>query len=110
MAAHVILYVTVPDEDTAKAVGRALLENREAACVNILPGMRSMYWWEDAIEETQEVVLVIKTCRHVMEAARQRIVAMHPYAVPCVIGWDMQYGHLPFMEWLEDQCDAAHQR
>ncbi len=105
-----MLYVTFPEMEVARQVGRALLENREAACVNILPGMTAMYWWEDAMEEASETVMVVKTCRHMVEAARRRIASMHPYEVPCIVGWDMHYGHGPFLDWLEDQCAVPHQR
>jgi len=105
-----MLYVTVPNMDEARRIGRALLENREAACVNMLPGMHSMYWWENNIEEAQEVVLMAKTCRHTVEAARRRIVSLHPYEVPCVVGWNMEYGHQGFLDWLEEQCAREHQR
>ncbi len=69
-----------------------------------------MYWWEDTIEEADECVLLIKTCRHAVEAARRRIAAMHPYQVPCIVGWDMDFGHPPFWDWLENQCATPDQR
>lgn len=96
----ILVYVTVPDMDTARRIGREVVEQRLAACVNILPGMESMYWWDGAVQSSQEVVLLAKTQSSVFKAFTNRVVELHPYEVPCVVGLPIKGGHTPFLDWI----------
>ena len=102
-----ILYVTAPDMDAARAIGAALVEARLAACANILPGMVSLYRWNDALEEGREVVLIVKTTCSRAEAATAAIVAMHPYDLPCVLAFDPAGGHAPFLHWITEAVTGS---
>lgn len=97
------LYATWPDKDSAMACARALVEERLAACANILGGMSAVYRWENKVETADEVVMIVKTTKSAAPAAIARIVALHPYETPVV-------AHLPvendsaagFLAWLND--------
>ncbi|WP_029029221.1 divalent-cation tolerance protein CutA [Salinarimonas rosea] len=78
------VYTTFPDEAAAGAVSRALVERGLAACVNLIPGMRSVYAWQGAIEEASEIVGLVKTRRGLEEAVGATIREVHPYETPVV--------------------------
>ena len=77
---YCVVLVTVSSESEAKTIARALVEERLAACVNIIPGLTSIYRWEEKICEDRELLLVIKTQGHKMAALRERIAHLHSYA------------------------------
>lgn len=95
-----LAYVTVPDMETARRIGRAVVERRLAACVNILPGMESMYWWNAEVQSGSEVVLLAKTTRASFAALTECAAGLHPYEVPCVVGVPLVDGHEPFLRWI----------
>lgn len=94
-------YVTCTDPAQAERIGRTLLEARLAACVNLVPGMRSLYWWQGRIEEAHETILVIKTTVAQQDAVIRSVVAAHSYQVPCVVFLPIAHGHAPYLEWLQ---------
>jgi periplasmic divalent cation tolerance protein len=91
---------TCPDQDTAEALAESLVVNRLAACVNIVPGLVSVYHWEGQIERAEEVLLLIKTT----EARIPELVAWvereHPYDVPELIAHPITGGHPGYLEWV----------
>jgi periplasmic divalent cation tolerance protein len=93
-------YVTAGSRDEAERIGRALVEERLAACVNILPGMTSIYRWHGAVERAEEVVLVAKTNRGRLEELTQRVCALHSYELPCVVALPVAGGHPPYLAWI----------
>jgi periplasmic divalent cation tolerance protein len=96
----VVAFMTAPDVETAETIARALVEERLAACCNILPQVRSIYRWEEAIEQADEILVVIKTTASGFEALRDRAVELHPYDVPEVIALPVVSGHEPYAEWV----------
>lgn len=96
----VVVYVTAPDLDVATRLGRALVEEELAACCNLVPGVRSIYRWQGAVQEDGEVLLVIKTRAARLEALTARVVALHPYDLPEVIALPVTAGHLPYLAWV----------
>src|SRR3954468_8035407 len=81
----VFVYTTYPSLVEAERIGKAGLERRLAACVNILPGMISHYWWEGAIERGEEVVLIIKTRASLTGAVRAAVKELHSYTTPAIL-------------------------
>lgn len=104
----VILYATAPDLDTAQTLARALIEERAAACVNIIPGMTSFYRWKDAVEEASETVMIVKTSATSATAARDLICSLHPYETPAILALnvDESASSAPFLQWIEAQTGA----
>jgi periplasmic divalent cation tolerance protein len=85
MERAVFVYTTYPAIVEAEQAGRALVERRLCACVNILPGMVSYYWWQGAIERGDEVVMIINTRASLAEAVRAAVKEMHSYSTPAVL-------------------------
>jgi periplasmic divalent cation tolerance protein len=101
-----VVLVTAPDVEVAARVARALLDERLIACASILPGVRSLYRWEGALHDEAEVLLVLKTRAEVFEALRARLVELHPYQVPEVLGLDVVRGHQPYLDWVLGEVPA----
>ncbi|MBK1732968.1 divalent-cation tolerance protein CutA [Thiococcus pfennigii] len=91
---------TCPDPATAERIARALVEERLAACVNVLPGITSLYQWRGRVERDAEVALLIKTVGARFEALRARLVALHPYEVPEVIATPIVAGLPAYLDWV----------
>ena len=94
------VYMTAGSLDEARRIGRELVESRLAACVNILPGMQSVYRWEGKIEEAAEVVMIAKTAAARVAALTERVKSLHSYDCPCVVSLKVEGGHLPFLDWI----------
>jgi len=100
----VMVYTTAPDMATARDIGQALVLGKIAACVNILPGMVSMYRWQGAINTDDEVVLIIKTRRSLSQRVVQDVIARHPYDVPSVMVLDVSSGNPELLSWIEQEA------
>ncbi|MDC0335371.1 divalent-cation tolerance protein CutA [Pseudodesulfovibrio sp.] len=98
-----IVYMTCETKDEAESIGAVLVERRLAACVNILPGMQSMYWWEGKVEQAQEVVLIAKTMTSLVDELTQAVKAMHSYDVPCVVAMPLEGGNPDFLAWIREE-------
>ena len=95
--------VTAPDAACAERIGRALVDERLAACANLLPGVRSIYRWEGAIEEADEVLLVLKTRAAQVDALAARVAALHPYDVPEVLALPVAGGSARYLSWVREE-------
>lgn len=98
-----LIYTPVGRKDEALAIGRTLVEERLAGCVNILEGMTSIYRWDGAVQEDSEVVLLVKTRAELVHAARERIRELHRYECPAILHWDIRSANADFEEWLFHQ-------
>jgi len=98
--------VTCESPDQGEKIARGLLEKRLAACVNILPGARSLYWWEGKIDESAECVLVIKTQEANLGALIAEVKRLHSYSVPEVIAFRIEGGNPDYLRWLADETSA----
>mgnify|MGYP006383139605 CR=1 FL=1 len=95
-----VVFCTCPDEASAARIAHALVEERLAACVNRVPGLRSTYRWRGAVHEDSEVLLVIKTAEDRFEALRERVVALHPYELPEIVAVPITHGLAPYLDWI----------
>src|SRR5512140_3199107 len=102
MTDAVVVLVTAPSADKAAELARTLVEERLAACGNVLPGLRSIYRWEGKVHDEPEALLLLKSRAALFEALRERIVALHPYQVPEVLRLDVAAGHPPYLQWIID--------
>jgi periplasmic divalent cation tolerance protein len=103
MTDALVVLVTAPDADTAAGLARALVEERLAACGNVVPGLRSVYRWEGAVRDEPEALLLLKTTRARFEALREAVLRLHPYQVPEVIAVPVEAGSAPYLAWLAGQ-------
>lgn len=100
------VYITAGDAEEAKAIGRALVEERLAAAVNILAGVQSLYWWEGKIEQAVEVVVIAKTRASLVERLTERVKALHSYEVPCVVALPIAGGYPVYLDWITAETGA----
>ncbi len=98
-----MLYVTAGSVAEAKTVGRALVEDRLAACANVIPGMASVYWWEGAVHEDSEAVLIVKTRDDLVARAVAKIKELHSADCPCVVALPITGGNPDFLDWIEKE-------
>jgi periplasmic divalent cation tolerance protein len=102
-AAPLVVFSTFPDADTAARIARTLVEEKLAACVNMVPTVRSIYRWEGKVCDEAETLAVIKTTAERYAALAARIAELHPYQVPEVIALPLADGHPPYLAWLAEQ-------
>ena len=95
-----LVFVTAPTAEKAAELGRTLVEEKLAACVNVVPGLRSIYTWEGKLEDTAEALMLVKTRAEQFEALRARVVALHPYQCPEVLKVAVDAGHPPYLDWV----------
>jgi periplasmic divalent cation tolerance protein len=100
MSEAIVVLVTAPSADDAARIGRTLVEERLAACANVVPAIRSIYRWQGAVADEAEALLVLKTVRERFPAVERRVRELHSYEVPEVIALDVGAGSLPYLEWL----------
>jgi periplasmic divalent cation tolerance protein len=101
MERAVFVYTTYPSIVEAERAGRALVERRLAACVNILPGMVSLYWWQGQIDRGEEVVMIIKTRAGLAEPVRAAVRAMHSYTTPAILVIPIETVDPSYHAWIE---------
>ena len=94
-----VVLITCPDEGSAREVAETLLRERLAACVSMIPGVRSSFWWQGAIEEAEEVLLVVKARVEHLGELVEAVKEVHPYEVPEVIALPIIGGHEGYLDW-----------
>lgn len=95
-----MVYMTAGGLEEAKHIGRVLVEERLAACVNIVPSMQSLYWWEGKVQEETEVILIAKTRADLVTPLTERVKTLHSYTVPCVVSLPIEDGNPAFLDWI----------
>ena len=95
-----VVYITTSTRREAQQIGKALVSERLAACVNIIDKMHSIYWWEDQIQEDDETVLIAKTSKEKMERLTDRVKELHSYSCPCIIALPIQTGNQDYLNWI----------
>ena len=98
----VSVYAVFANAEEAERIGRTVIEERLAACINILPAVRSIYRWQGAIEGAEEVAAVFKTSNAKADALITRIAGLHSYDVPCIASWPIDKILGSYADWVED--------
>ena len=101
-AAHLVVFSTVGSAEDAERIARSLVEGGQAACVNVVPGVISVYRWQGRLAREQEHLLVIKTRADRFEALRDALVRQHPYELPEVLALPVAAGHPPYLAWIDE--------
>jgi periplasmic divalent cation tolerance protein len=104
-----IVFCTAPDAEVAARLARGVLERKLAACVNVIPGLRSLYWWQGELQDDSEVQLLIKTQRGRFSEIESFIKDNHPYELPELIAVSVVAGSEPYLRWLREQA-TGHPR
>jgi periplasmic divalent cation tolerance protein len=105
----VFVYTTYPSLVEAEKTGRALVEQRLCACVNILPGMVSHYWWNGALERGEEVVMIVKTRASYSDAVSAAVKQGHSYATPAILVLPIESVDETYFEWLMTETEQPEQ-
>lgn len=96
-----VVYCTVPSKKTGREIASKLLSDHLAACCNIIPGLTSIFEWQDKIEEDEELLLLIKTTEDKYPQLERRIAELHPYEVPEIIATEIHRGLDSYIHWLK---------
>jgi periplasmic divalent cation tolerance protein len=99
---HIVLFITTADEEEARLISRVLLEQGKVACVNIVPGVSSIFWWRGKINSAQESLLVIKTRVTLIDDIVQLVKQLHSNDVPEIIALPIIGGNKDYLEWIDE--------
>uniref|UniRef100_A0AC34PY65 Divalent-cation tolerance protein CutA n=1 Tax=Panagrolaimus sp. JU765 TaxID=591449 RepID=A0AC34PY65_9BILA len=105
-----VVYVTVPNQEVANKIAKSVVEKKHAACVNIVPGIKSIYQWKGKIEEDNELLLIIKTKTSELERLKADVLKNHPYEVPEFISLPIESGSEPYLKWINEQVGESEQQ
>lgn len=107
----IVVLVTVPDMDSARGLGRQLVEQGLAACVNILSPITSFFTWESKLEEQQEALLMVKSRQAIFQdRLLPAILEAHPYQVPEILALPVLAGNPTYLEWIADSTTGARKK
>ena len=96
----VSVQITASSRTEADTIARALVGEKLAACVNIIPGVRSVYRWQGKVEEADEIILIAKTRAELFEPLRKLVKALHSYECPCIVALPVSTGYQAFLDWV----------
>ncbi|MDX1580968.1 MAG: divalent-cation tolerance protein CutA [Alphaproteobacteria bacterium] len=99
------VYITVPDEEAGQTIARGLIDRRLVACVNMIPGLTSIYRWQGRIEEGEELCLIAKARMADFEEISACVNWLHPDDVPCIVAWPIEAGLEPYLDWLRSETE-----
>jgi periplasmic divalent cation tolerance protein len=104
----ILVMITVPSVQVGRQIAERLLEDRLAACVNIVPGMNSLYIWQEAINDDQEALLIVKSREDLFNAHLvPAVCSLHPYQVPEIIALPIQMGLQNYLDWIDETTAPA---
>lgn len=106
MRGYLVVLITVP-QDKALDVTRYIVDNRLGACVNIVPEVRSLYWWKGKVEDDRESLLVVKTSMQVFPKLVEEVKKVHPYTVPEIIALPIVAGNEDYLRWIDDSLGLS---
>ncbi len=102
---HIVVLITVADEEEARLISRVLLKQRKAACINIMPGVNSLFWWQERIDSAHESLLVVKTRAVLLDEIIQLVKEIHSYDVHEIIALPIIGGNQDYLEWIDNETD-----
>lgn len=102
-----VCFCTCPDTQTAQRIADVLVCERLAACVNLVPGLRSVYRWHGAIERADEVLLMIKTVSERLEPLTARVASLHPYELPELVAVEVAGSLAAYLDWVAECSEEA---
>lgn len=97
----VSVYAVFADAEEAERIGRIVVEERLAACINVLPGIRSIYCWQGTLETSDEAAAILKTTHAQADSLIARITGLHSYDVPCIVTWPIDKLAADYADWVE---------
>ena len=107
MTDKIVIFVAVGNSSDAALLAKSLVEKRLVACVNLVPGVSSWYWWEGKVNQDQEVLLMMKTSRDKFAALEKEVLRLHSYAVPEIIAVQIVEGSKNYLNWVEESLKGG---
>ncbi len=104
---YVVIFITTADDEEARLISRVLLEQRKAACVSIVPGVSSLFWWQGKIDSSQESLLVVKTKASLLDEVVELVKEIHSYDNPEIIALPVLGGSKDYLEWIGKEVEGA---
>jgi periplasmic divalent cation tolerance protein len=104
---HIVIFITAASAGEAARIGRALVDERLAACANLIPSITSVYWWQGVVEEASEAMIILKTRQDLLAPLTARVRALHSYTVPEVIAVPIAGGNPDYLRWIDDSVAVA---
>ena len=101
---QILVYITTADRAEAEKIASALVEERLAACANILDGVQSIFHWQGKIENSREALCLLKTTKSNFAALNSRVLELHSYETPCVVALPLSDGNPSFLNWITASC------
>jgi periplasmic divalent cation tolerance protein len=101
--AYIVLLITASNIEEANKIAELLLNQRKAACVNIVPGVSSLFWWQDKLDSTQESLLIVKTKASLLPEAISLVKGIHSYDVPEIIALPIVGGNQDYLDWIDKE-------
>jgi periplasmic divalent cation tolerance protein len=102
MVEALVIFITAPNEEEGAKIARTLVEERLAGCVNIVKPIRSIYRWQDNIEDDTETLMIVKTQKRLFESLSSRVMELHSYTVPEIVAVPVVQGSKDYLKWLEE--------
>ena len=100
---YIVVFITARDAEEAKKIASSLLKRRQAACVNIVPGVNSHFWWKDKLDSSQESLLIIKTKESLLPEIIKSVKKIHSYTVPEIIALPIVGGDQDYLDWIDSE-------
>lgn len=95
-----VVLTTLPNRQVAESIACKLVQQKLAACVNMISGLKSFFWWNGKLNKENEVLLVIKTSKNSLSRLEKQLKSIHPYQVPEIIGWPIKWGEKAYLDWV----------
>lgn len=99
---YIIIFITCPNKKEAQHIGRALIQKKLAACVNIIGKVESLFWWQAKVDKAAEVLLVVKSKKAKLGKVIKLVKSLHSYDVPEIIAMPIIGGYKPYLDWIDD--------
>lgn len=103
MSNFVIAYIVCANKDEAIHIAKAIVEEKLAACANILPAVESFYMWQGKVQNSNEVVLLAKTEKTKFELVQKKVTALHSYELPCIVALPIEMGEAKYLQWISNE-------
>ena len=100
---HIVIFITASDSEEAHKIAKVLLNQRQAACVNIVPNISSFFWWQGKLDSAQETLLIIKTKASQLDETVSLVKEIHSYDVPEIIALPIVGGNQDYLEWISNE-------
>jgi periplasmic divalent cation tolerance protein len=100
---YIVVFITVKDAEEAQKIAKALLKRRQAACVNIVPGVNSHFWWKDKLDAVEECLIIVKSKESLLPEIIKSVRKIHSYSIPEIIALPIIDGSREYLEWIDSE-------